>query len=262
VFSSSRCSRNWCAERYGLDPDRVPVLHTGIDTSVFRPAARTSTAHPTIIFVGKLASNKGIALLVDVACLLAAEFPELRLQILGRGSDEIVEQLRGRAQNAGFPELLDFRGFVERHELPRYLSQADVLAVPSDYEGGPGFVYLEAMACGVPVVACRGSGADEAITDGVTGLLVPPRDREALLSVLQLLLRDRNRREEMGMHAAEYVRREADSERCLKRIAAFYGDVVRRHQERRLRPAPGSEIPIQGVRCLDRTSVDAAKETS
>ncbi len=222
VFSSSDCSADWCAQHYGVQRDRIPVLHTGVDTQLFSPLEIPRATRPTIVFAGKLARNKGVYLLVDAACDLAREFPELHLRLLGRGDAATVEQLRVRAQSAGLPDLLDMPGFVERTELPAHFARAHVFAAPSQYEGGPGFVYLEAMACGLPVIACAGSGAAEVIAPEETGLLVPTGDLGALTDVLRRLLSDETLRATMGKCARRYVLEHADSEVCLTRIEAFY----------------------------------------
>ena len=224
VFSSSHCSADWCAKHYGVQRDSIPVLHTGVDTQLFSPLDIPKALRPTIVFAGKLARNKGVHLLVDAACALAREFPELHLRLLGRGDAAIVEQLRVRARSAGLPDLLDMPGFVDRTELPAHFARAHVFAAPSQYEGGPGFVYLEAMACGLPVIACAGSGASEVITPEQTGLLVPAEDVVALTGVLRRLLSDDELRASMGARARRYVLEHGDSSVCIARIEAFYAE--------------------------------------
>ena len=181
-------------------------MHTGIDTSLFRPMPVKKNTRPTMVFVGRIEANKGVDLLVDAGCRLAQSFPELRLQLLGRGSEKTVRGLVERAAAAGHPNMIELPGYVERKQLPEYLSRADVFAAPSDYEGGPGFVLLEAMSCGLPVVACEGSGVSETIEHGVTGCLVPPRDVDALYDSLKSLLADQTLRLEMGQRAAQLRR--------------------------------------------------------
>jgi glycosyltransferase involved in cell wall biosynthesis len=97
-----------------------------------------------------------------------------------------------------------------------------VFAAPSVYEGGPGFVYLEAMACGVPVVACKGSGVEEIISDGVSGALVPPGDHDALVATLGRLLDDRTIRDAMGEAGRRFVVEHADTKECMRRLEALY----------------------------------------
>ncbi|MDQ4130874.1 MAG: glycosyltransferase family 4 protein, partial [Actinomycetota bacterium] len=158
VYSSSRCSASWCAEHYGSDPT-VPVLHMGVDTALFAPRPAERDGRPTILFVGRIAASKGVDVLLAASLALARHVPDLRLRLVGSGEASFLELLRGRAQAAGFPRLLELRGPVPSASLPDELCRADVFAAPSLYEGGPGLVYLEAMACGLPVVACEDSGA-------------------------------------------------------------------------------------------------------
>ncbi len=223
VVSSSRCSAEWCARHYGIDAGAVPVLHTGIDTDLFRPGG-AKAERPTVVFVGKIARNKGADVLVEAAVRIARDVPDLRLEMLGRGDPEFVGSLRERA--AGCPDLLNLPGFVHRQDLPVRLSRAHVFAAPSVYEGGPGFVYLEAMACGIPVIACSGSGASEVIRPGENGVLVPPGDADALADALRGLLTNPSRREAMGAQARRYAETEADSRTCIRRLEAFYAGVA------------------------------------
>ena len=226
VISSSRCSAEWCARHYFLDAGSTPILHTGVSTSMFQPGVAAKAKRPTIVFAGKLEVNKGVKLLVEAACALAKEFPDLHLRLLGRGEEKMQQELRAMAQAKGFPELLDLPGFISREELPSHLCRAHLFAAPSQYEGGPGFVYLEAMACGLPVIACSGSGAAEVVQAGETGFLVPPQNLEALVEALRMLLSDPAKRQVMGEKARQFVLDEADSAICLRRLEAFYLAVI------------------------------------
>jgi glycosyltransferase involved in cell wall biosynthesis len=137
-----------------------------------------------------------------------------------------LDELKTIVESARLPDLLDAPGFVDRTELPEHFSRAYIFAAPSEYEGGPGFVYLEAMACGLPVIACAGSGAAEVVRQGENGLLVPPRDVEALTTALRSLLKDDLLREKMGAFARQFVIRAADSRACIRKLEAFYAAVV------------------------------------
>jgi glycosyltransferase involved in cell wall biosynthesis len=226
VFSSGRCSADWCTRHYGFPRGPVPILHTGVDTRLFAPCDVAKESRLTIIFAGNLTATKGVDLLVEAACRLAVEFPTLRLRLVGRGEASYVEELQAKARAAGRPDLLDCVGYVPQRELAPHLSRAHVFAAPSLYEGGPGFVYLEAMACGLPVVGCTGSGAAEVVAPEDNGLLVPPGDLEALVGALRRLLRSKEERERLGQHGRRYVLAEADSEICLRRLEGFYTSVA------------------------------------
>jgi glycosyltransferase involved in cell wall biosynthesis len=228
IYSSSRCSAEWCERYHKLDAALIPVIHTGIDTTLFRPMPVEKYERPTIAFVGRLETNKGVDVLVDAGCRLADEYPDLCIQLFGKANPKVVRDLNQKARHAGHPNLIDLPGFVARERLPEFLSRAHVFAAPSEYEGGPGFVYLEAMACGLPVIGCTGSGSAEVIEDGVTGFLVPPRDVDALHDVLARLLSDKAARYDMGRRARNYVECEANSNDCLQRLETFYFEVIQK----------------------------------
>jgi glycosyltransferase involved in cell wall biosynthesis len=226
VFSSSAYSRDWCVRHYGLDPGRIPVLHTGVDTRVFYPRPVSKEARPTIVFAGRITRNKGVDILVEAACRLGKEFPMLRLRLLGKGCDDLLRDLRACAVHHGLPDILELPGFVHRSELPEQLSRAHVFAGPSRCEGGPGLACLEAMACGLPVVVTEGTGVAEVVVPGETGLLVPPGDVDALARGLRSLLSDSPTCAAMGRRARDYAREQGDSQGCLDRIEAFYATVA------------------------------------
>lgn len=232
VYSSSERSAGWCTQYYGARPGPIPTIHSGVDVRLFRPDPAPKATWPTVVFAGRIDSNKGVATLVDAACVLAEEYPELRLRIIGAGDPVFIESLRKKSRDHGKPALLEFAGYVPREELPAHLNQAHVFAAPSVYEGGPGFVYLEAMACGLPVIACEGNGASEVVRPGENGFLVPPRDAESVAQALRLLLSNENLRRSMGQRGRGLVEAEADSRVCLKRLETFYATVVQ-HRGRR-----------------------------
>jgi glycosyltransferase involved in cell wall biosynthesis len=241
VFSSSQCSAAWCAAEYGLDKDRIPCLHTGIDTALFYPRDTPKDVDPTIVFVGKMVSNKGVETLLEAVGVLRHEFAGLKLVLAGVGEENVMARLKGRAAKLGFGQSLVFTGYLLRDELALQLSRAHIFAAPSHYEGGPGFVYLEAMACGLPVIGCSGSGAAEVIRDGDTGFLVPPGDVPALTASLRRLLSQPQEREAMGTRARKFVTEHAESKQCVENIANFYAQTMTAVKRRGT--ASGSKAP-------------------
>ncbi len=221
VYSSSAYSAQWAGRFYGLRAEQIPVLHAGVDVRQFAPLGGPQESRPTVLFSGRISKNKGADVLLEACCLLARELPSLRLRLLGRDKDRLVEGFRARSAELGFPDLLDCPGFVAREELPSHLNRAHVFAAPSRFEAGPGLVNLEAMACGLPVVVASGSGAAEVVCDGQTGMLVPPGDARPLAAALGRLLTNPSLREEMGRKARQYVLKSADSQACVKQIEAF-----------------------------------------
>lgn len=226
VYSSSLCSIDWCVNHYGLARENVPVIYMGVDSDLFRPLDVPKEPHPTLVFVGRICAEKGTSILVEAACRLTCDYPELRLLLIGKGDSSYQEHLQSKALDFGLPNLVNFPGFIAREHLPSWLSRAHVFAAPSIYEGGPGLVYLEAMACGLPVIACKGSGAAEVVVPGENGLLIPPQDVDALETALRCLLDDPETRRVMGVGAREYAVSHADSKLHLRRLDAFYRAVI------------------------------------
>jgi glycogen(starch) synthase len=228
VISSSRCSATWIEKGYGIPSQDIPVVHSGVDTQLFRPMTVPRDERPTIVFVGKLSGNKGAGVLLDACLVLRRRYPDLLLRLIAPRDDVLERDLLSKVAQAGAEEMLELTGFVTHERLPTELNRADVFAAPSDYEGGPGFVYLEAMACGLPVVAAEGSGASEVVIPGISGMLVPPRDPGSLAYALDRLLSNRSERNALGKSARGFVEREAERDSQIARLEGIYRNLVQR----------------------------------
>lgn len=233
VYSSSECSSQWVRQYYDPRIKKIPVIHTGIDTNMFAPLPVDKYPNKTIIFSGHIVSNKGVTELVEASSKLSQQIPGLRLRILGRGEESFIQKLRKTAEQFYAPDLLEFPGFLPREVLPEELSRAHVFAAPSWYEGGPGFVYLEAMACGLPVIGCTGSGIQENVIHGQNGLLIQPKNTGALEQALRKILSDKDILFRMGRNARSYVEEHCDSINCLKKIEDYYLNVINDHRLRK-----------------------------
>ena len=194
-------------------------LTPGVDTDRFRPGidggavrARYGLAEaPVVVCLSRLVPRKGQDTLVDAWPSVVATVPGARLLIVGRGPYE--RALRRRARRRGVDDVVTFTGGVATGELPPHLAAGDVFAMPCrtrraglDVEG-LGIVYLEASACGLPVVAGRSGGAPDAVREGETGFVVDGRRPDEVAAVLVELLRDANLRAELGRAGRDWVER-------------------------------------------------------
>lgn len=233
LIASSANIADFTADRYGVDRDSIDVVHCGIDVGEFSPPPDDRTPErPTVLFVGNIAANKGVVTVFEAVLKLRSSYPCLRLQIAGKGDDDLAARLVRLAAAAGAADAVELVGFVnERSRLPDLYRNATVFASPADHEVGVANVYVEAMACGCPVVASSTGGAPEAVIDGECGLLVPPRDVEATAAALDRILAD----PVLSTRLREGARRRAESyfaiEHYIRRVLDAYEHTVSRSQE-------------------------------
>jgi D-inositol-3-phosphate glycosyltransferase len=185
----------------GADPGRVDVIPCGVDLDRFVPegASEPRTQRRRIVSIGRLVPRKG----VDDAIRALVALPDVELVIAGGPpaaalpQDRQARRLRRIARQAGVADRVHLRGAVARADVPALLRSADVAVCTPWYEPF-GIVPLEAMACGIPVVASAVGGMLDTVVNGVTGLHVPPCDPEALAMALRRLLDDPDLRRRMG----------------------------------------------------------------
>jgi phosphatidylinositol alpha-mannosyltransferase len=163
---------------------------------------------PTVLFVGRLEPRKGLVYLVRAFLRLKPAFPRLRLLVVGRDDRHMKDKAMAMVPPRLRPDLV-FVGAVPQADLPSWYASADVFCAPSVGGESFGIVLAEAMAVGLPVVCSDIGGYRDVVHDGTDGLLVPPRDPEALAAALASLLDNPARLAAMGEAAATAARRYA-----------------------------------------------------
>jgi D-inositol-3-phosphate glycosyltransferase len=207
IIAASEGEKDMLAERSGASPTRISVVPCGVDTEKFYPQDRSvakvmlglDTNLPVLLFVGRIEALKGIDVLIRAAAQL-----EGRFQLVVVGGDEKDagrrSDLETLATELGVRGKVVFLDAVPHEDLPLVYNAADICVMPSYYESF-GLVALEAMACGVPVVASRVGGLKETVQDGRTGYLVPWRCPEPFAERLDLLLTNEPLRANLGEEA-------------------------------------------------------------
>lgn len=194
--------------RMGLARSRMSIVPCGVDLAMFTPEGpRAERGRPRrIVTVGRFVRRKGFD---DVIAALS-KLDDTELVIAGGPAggrlrdDPEAKRLRALATDAGVADRVVFTGQVSRSDMPALLRSADAVVCAPWYEPF-GIVPLEAMACGVPVVATAVGGLTDTVVDGVTGVHVPPRDPAALARALHALLADATQRQEFGIAGQDRV---------------------------------------------------------
>jgi glycosyltransferase involved in cell wall biosynthesis len=200
-------------ESRGIDRDRITVLHNSVKPFVAPPLEQVRRVQHSlglqdeavILAVGRLSYEKGIADLLRAAAVLSNTkgVPNFRLVLVGDGPER--EALARLASRLGIEGKLTMAGF-QRDTKP-YYSIATLMAVSSHTEGSPNVV-LEAMAAGLPIAATAVGGIPEILEEGLTGLMVPPRNPDAMASAILRILTDPEMRLRLG--AAARLRAESN----------------------------------------------------
>lgn len=212
------------------DRGDVTVIPMGVDVSAV-PDPAAVAAHrvgdgPLLVFAGRLVVDKGVDDLIDAVALI----PGVRAVVLGTGQH--LDDVRRRAVAQGVSDRIDFRGWVDPVDVTAWLAAADVVVAPSrigsdGWQEGQGLSIIEAMAQARPVVATRTGGIPETIEDGVSGVLVAPRDPSALARAVAALLADPGRAAAIGQQARERVRERFSRASSARKFADLYDDIRR-----------------------------------
>jgi D-inositol-3-phosphate glycosyltransferase len=214
--------------RLGAGLRRIAVVPCGVDLELFRPEGPVAERQrrPRLLVVSRLVERKGI----DDAIAALAELPDAELVIAGGpareelGADPEARRLAALAERLGVRGRVELRGRIEHEDVPALLRSADVMVCTPWYEPF-GIMPLEAMACGVPVVASAVGGLVDTVVDGVTGLHVPPRRPDLLAEALASLLAAPARRWAFGRAGARRVRRRYGWDRIARSTLEAYAAV-------------------------------------
>lgn len=226
---------------YRADSRKLVIIPPGVDTSHFYPippdeAKQFIGLKPEsrmVLFVGRIEPLKGVDTLIQAMSRLdlqGAHRP-VHLAIIGgdvgvspEGMSEEMLRLQKLCDDLCMGRMVVFLGKRGQDTLPYYYSAAEVVVMPSLYESF-GMVALEAMACGVPVIASEVGGLGYLVQNGFTGYTIPDSDPEALCDKLSMLLGDAELRNQMGRYAAEYASDYA-WEKITSQIIGVYHDVL------------------------------------
>jgi len=217
----------------GIPADKIVVIHNGRDLTRLRPPTPQETAEaraelglhsePAVLLLGRLAKEKGHALLIEALKMLDSRWPSLIAILAGVGPLEA--EVRALCEAAGVNHRVRFLGY--RQDLQRLLAGSDLVVLPSMSEGLP-LAAVEALAAACPIVASAVGGTPEVVLDGETGLLVPSGNPAALAAAIDRLLSDRSLALRLGMNGRTFVERHFDVRMQVEQTIALYRDLTMR----------------------------------
>ena len=204
--------------------ERVALIRgSGVDTQIFRPREEPGGT-PVAVMVSRMLWHKGAGELVEAARLLRRRGVPLRVVLVGPPDPDNPASIPER-QLRDWDASGDVAWWGERSDIAEIWAKGQIAVLPSHREGLPKSL-LEAAACGRPMIAADVSGCREIVRDGLTGLLVPPRDPESLADALERLARDPGLRRRLGAAARDLVERELSEEAVVAQTLALYRSLV------------------------------------
>jgi glycosyltransferase involved in cell wall biosynthesis len=234
VLAVSRTLMNDIHDSYGIPSERLRVVYNGADTSLFRPDGSPELPKPLVgladkkivLYVGHFGLRKGIFFLIRAMKLLKEEVPDSHLVCIGGVPQWLHDGdywgiLNREIETSGVAGSVSLLDKVKNTSLPDYYRAASVFALPSYYET-ISKVTMEAMACGLPVVATNSGGIPEVIDDKVTGLLVPYGSVGELASSIATLLKDEALSRRMGVAGRAKIERLFTWEAVANRVKSAY----------------------------------------
>lgn len=223
------------AIRYGADPSIIDVIPNGVDTDLFRAIPNAPerveelrrsldlSRKRVIVSVSRLVQKNGIDTLLDAVPEILRSHPTAVVVLVGDGSDR--RSLEARAERLGVRHAVRFVGAVDHRETPDYLHLADAFVRPSRSEG-LGTAFLEAMACGIPVVATPAGGIPDFIQHDVNGLLVQPGSHQEVAQATSRILGDPATGRRLSRAADLLVRSGYQWDSIAERIGDLYDELL------------------------------------
>jgi glycosyltransferase involved in cell wall biosynthesis len=229
IVTAGEALRRQLVRENGFAAERITSVPTGIDLARFRPMERADArrklgldSRPALGILATLRDWKGHDYLLDAWQRLAPRFPDWQLVVIGDGPQRA--RLEGRVAHEGLAASVRFVG--NQDDVPLWLASLELFTLPSFGDEGVPQGIMQAMACGLAVVATSVGAIEEAVQRDRTGLIVPPRDAAALADALGLLMADPARRAAMGEAGRQYALAHFGIDGMLDKMEAVFTRVI------------------------------------
>lgn len=232
IITVSHFLKEGLIKRYFIQEDKIQVIYNGVDTERFNPNVDGNSIrkfykledYPVVLYLGRLASYKGVQFLIEAIPEVLRELPEAKFLISGAMRYDIPN-LNKMVKSLKIENSIVFTGYVPDGDVPKLYACCDVFCYPSLWEGF-GLTPAEAQSCGKPVVAFNTCAIPEVVKNKHTGLLVEPRNAEAVAKALVSLLQNKELRFRMGLEARERVLQLFSWDKAAEQTLQIYREVL------------------------------------
>ncbi len=217
VIVVSESTRRDVARDFGIAPERLDLVYHGVDCELFRPLPHIERRPMRLITTASAdVPLKGLIYLVEAYHQLLHSYPDLELMVVGKLREGATAD---RLDQLGIRDRVRFVSDLTFEDIVGLYAEATIAVCPSVYEGF-GFPAAEAMACGLPLVSTSGGSLPEVV--GEAGIVVPPKDSEALVEAIKILLDDQELRHRLGHEGRERVARHFPWEKTARNVSQIY----------------------------------------
>jgi glycogen(starch) synthase len=221
----------------GFPPQKLETMYLGIHSQVFHPGPSHPLGDPVrLVFIGSLWEGKGPQVIVRAMQALDQmnDMPGFHLDVFGGGPEGFRQYLRKEIDRAGVSDQVTFHGFVPWERLVEEMHQSDVFVFSSIWDEPFAITPLQAMGCGLPVVATRAGGTAEGFVDRQTALLIPPDDAAAMADAIARLVQDESLRQRLRENGIREAEERWSFEAYVERLLDFYRRVDERWSQARV----------------------------
>lgn len=229
IASTSHCMAKQTLEILGCKKE-IEITPFGVDLEKFKPSDKKIQNNFVFGTVKALSSKYGIETIIEAFALFLEKLPKeekkrIDLEIYGKG--ELLKKLKMCANSYGIRDKVHFRGYITNDQVPRVLRKIDVFLLGSILDSESfGVAAVEAMACGIPIIATRVSGFKEVIKEHETGFLVPIKDAEVMADYMLQLYNDKELCNKMGKDGRRRVEKLYDWEKNVDTMIKIYKKMI------------------------------------
>ncbi|MGD9173977.1 MAG: glycosyltransferase family 4 protein [Desulfobacterales bacterium] len=216
IICISEDSHKVLVDKYGVAPDKLEVIHPGVDITQFYPVAETQKIPNSVLYVGRVDKRKGTDFLIRSLPYVVERIPEVQLYIGGKGKD--LAKLKQYVCAQGLSKNVEFLGFIPDDQINLWYNRVQCVVVPSVFEGF-GLTAVESMAAGTSVICTRVDSLRHIVQNSDCGYLVDYGDTSALGKKIVSLLRDEQKQNEFSQKGRQAVKYHYNWDTQIKKLA-------------------------------------------